>query len=108
MIVTQQLLCYRLSGLDCHVTNEVISDFRKGSRPESKISQASIDQFKTQLHTLVDQTEKDYQAGVFKEYKTYTTSFGITLASAEEAIRFNNVHEAMHLGNMIIIKKLIG
>jgi hypothetical protein len=51
--------------------------------------------------------EKDYAAGLFNEYKAYPTSFGVTLSEIEEAIMFNNVHEGMHLGYCIALRKVI-
>ena len=107
VVVTQQLLCYRLSNLECGVSNEIIQAFRKGSKPEAKITAQEIDLFKDQMVSLIDQTIVDFQAGKFQSYKEYPTSFGVTLNNIEAAIQFNNVHEAMHLGTMMAMRKLV-
>ena len=107
VVVTQQLLCYRLANLECGVSDELIQRFRKGSRPEAKISAQEIDDFKAKMLSLIDQTIADYQAGKFQAYKEYPTSFGVKLDNIEAAIQFNNVHEAMHLGTMMAMKKLV-
>ena len=49
----------------------------------------------------------DYEKGLFKDFKPYATSFGMELAAIEDAILFNNAHEAMHLGTMLAIRKFL-
>jgi hypothetical protein len=107
ILVTQQLLCYRLAGLDCALENSVIDAYRKGSSPKGPITEGEIQFLKEHCFALVDQLEKDYAAGRFQEYQTYSTSYGTTLHNIEEAITFNTVHEAMHLGSMIAMQKLV-
>jgi hypothetical protein len=50
---------------------------------------------------------EDYQHGVFKSYKEYPTSYGFELKSIDDAIIFNNVHESLHLGTIMALKKLV-
>lgn len=107
VLVTQQLLCYRLAGLECTFKNHLIDAYRKGSSPKGSISESEIQFFKDHCFSLIDQLEKDYAAGRFQDYNTYATSFGTTLHSIEEAITFNTIHEAMHLGTMIAMQKLV-
>ena len=52
--------------------------------------------------------QQDYDNGLFTEYSEYTTSYNITLSSAEDAIAFNNVHEGLHFGYIMGLKKAIG
>lgn len=107
IVATQQLLCYGLSGLPMDMDNEFIGKYRKGSKPEGDITQADLDFMKNQMIILADKMEDDYGNGTFKEYKEYTTSFNATLSSVEDGIIFNNMHEAMHLGFMIALKKMV-
>lgn len=107
ILITQQLLTYKLSGLSPKVSDEWITKYKKGSKPEGLISKEEIDAIKEQLTTSPADTEKDFADGVFQSFNTYPTSYGVTLNSAEDAIIFNNVHEAMHLGNLISMKKLV-
>ena len=106
-IIAQQLLCYRLSNLPALVSNDLIEAYRKGSKPEGPVTASRIDDFKALSSSTIVQLEKDYSSGIFKEYKSYTTSYGVTLGSIEDAIRFNNIHEGMHLGTMIALTKLV-
>ncbi len=107
IIVTQQLLCYSLSGNKPRISNDIIEGFRKGTKPNGIISAAQYDQFKDLAHITIEQFQEDYASGLFKEYKSYTTSYGITLNSIEEAMQFNLSHEAMHLGYCIALDKVL-
>ena len=107
VIVTQQLLCYKLAGKDVIVDNEHIEAFRKGSKPEAFISQETVNHFIDLASTTTEKIEQDYTSGYFDGYKDYTTSYGMTLTSPEDAIRFNNVHEALHLGTILDLKKFV-
>ncbi|GAB5555619.1 MAG: DinB family protein [Saprospiraceae bacterium] len=107
VLVTQQLLCYRLAGLEAAFENKVIDAYRKGSSPKEPASETELQNFKNHCFSLLDQLEKDYAAGLFQNYKPYPTSFGVTLNNIEEAIQFNTIHEAMHLGTMIALRKLV-
>jgi hypothetical protein len=104
-VVTQQLLCYALSGVEVKLPNEIIANYRKGSKPTQSLTEAEVAQVMGWLKESVDWLEEDLEKGIFKEYKEYPTSYGITLSSLEEAIIFNNVHEGMHLGYIIALKK---
>ena len=107
IVATQQLLCYALSGNETKLPTEFINKYRKGAKPEGNISDEEIQFIKTQMFDLIENTKEDLKKGTFKNYKTYTTSFNATLESIEDAIRFNNMHEAMHLGSIIALKKLV-
>jgi hypothetical protein len=107
VLVTQQLLCYRLSGLDCYIEDAWIDFFRKGSQPDNTVGKEDWSYLKTQFIEQAELLKSDYEAGKFIGYKQYPTSYGMELSNIEEAIQFNNVHEAMHLGTMITMTKLI-
>ncbi|MEM6967650.1 MAG: DinB family protein [Bacteroidota bacterium] len=104
---TQQLLCYGLSGNQMLLENEFINRYRKGTRPEQDIDQAELDFIKSKLIIFSDKLEEDYNNQLFKEFRTYTTSYETTLTSVEDAIIFNNLHEAMHLGYILAIKRAL-
>lgn len=106
--VTQQLLCYAMSGLEVKLPKEIIAMYRKGAKPEKAISQAEVDQIKEWLTTSIDWLAEDLEEGIFKTYKEYQTSYGFKLTSIADAVSFNNVHEGMHLGYMIALKKHLG
>ena len=104
-VVTQQLLCYHLSGNKIRLPEGIVGAYRKGSKPMRPVSQAEVKQSIDWLTASIGWLEEDYEMGIFQEYKTYPTSYGYTLSSIDEAITFNNAHEAMHLGWIGAIKK---
>ena len=107
IIITQQLLYYGLSGLPMNVPKELVSKYRKGTKPTDFIDEVEFELLKSWTFDLIDQTKTDYDNGVFKAYKSYTNSFKIDMNSIEDAINFNNVHEGVHLGSILAIRKLV-
>ncbi|MCV9927751.1 DinB family protein [Flavobacterium sp. LS1R49] len=107
VIVTQQLLVYKLSGLPMLVSDELVDKYRKGTKPEGEVSQAELEEIKSLLFSTIIQTEEDYNAKIFKTYSELTTSLGFTFKSIDDALSFNNYHEGLHLGIMMSIRKFI-
>ena len=107
LVVTQQLLCYRLSGENCLVSDEMIDKYRKGTAPTNPVSAAEFESIKTLLTTLPSRLEEDYNAKIFKSYNEYTTSVNVSLNSIDDAIVFNTFHEGFHLGVVLQLKKLV-
>lgn len=107
LLVTQQLLCYKLSGLDCLVSNKMIENFQKGSAPNYIVSEKEFDTIKKQFLQFPVQLNKDYEKGIFKNYTEYSTSVNITLSSIEDGIDFNLYHEGIHLGVILQLLKFV-
>lgn len=100
-VVTQQILCYKLSGLPLLVPNEIFEKYRKGSIPVSEIiSQEEISQVRELLISTQKRLETDYVKSLFKNFTPYPTSYGFDLQTIDDAIAFNNTHEGMHLGTI--------
>lgn len=107
LVVTQQLLHYKLSGLDCLVPDDLIEKYRKGTTPIEEFTQEEFEEIKELLAGLPDTLEEDFNEGIFKEYTEYPTSTGFVLTDIETAIKFNNFHEALHLGTIMALTKLV-
>lgn len=107
IIVSQQGLVYRLSGLPSNVTEEMTNRYKNGTKPTGNVTTEEVEELKNLLLSLLEQTKEDYAQGKFVDYNEYTTSTGFHLTSTEEAIEFNNFHEALHLGFMMNIRKFI-
>ncbi|MBL4669209.1 MAG: DinB family protein [Flavobacteriales bacterium] len=106
IMVTQQLLCYKLSGLEMYIDNAFVDLFKKGSEA-SYVTEKDIKSIKENLISLPSKLEEDYNGSIFKNYTEYPTSYGVMLKSIEDAIQFNNVHEGLHFGYIMAMKKLI-
>jgi len=107
LVVTQQLLLYKLSGVNCLIPDDLIADFRKGTFPTRNFTNEEFDEIKDLLSALPETLIEDYEAEIFQDYEEYETSTGFVLDSLETAIAFNNYHEGLHLGIIRSIKKLV-
>lgn len=107
IVVVQQMLVYKLSGLPMIVSDEMVAKYMRGTKPESPVSQEEVEEIKTLLFSTLEKAEKDFENDIFKTYTEFTTSTGYTVTSAKEAMEFNNYHEGMHTGIMMQIKKFI-
>lgn len=107
IVVTQQLLHYKLSGLAMHLSDEIVEQYRKGSVPSTEVNTAEIEQIRLALSSSPQQLEQDLETGIFQSFQPYETSYGLKLNSFEEALAFNNVHEGLHLGYMMALRKAI-
>lgn len=105
VVVTQQLLVYKLSGLPMMIDDELVLKYRKGTKTEGFVDQEEVEKVKELMFSTLDQTEKDIEASIFKEYQEYPTSTGFVLKSTEDAINFNNFHEGIHLGYILALRK---
>lgn len=105
VIVTQQLLMYKLSGLPMQVSDEMVEKYKKGTKTEGDVSQEEVDIIKKLLLTTLNQTEKDLKDQIFKNFNEYPTSTGFVLRSIEDALHFNNFHEGIHLGYILALRK---
>ena len=107
IVVVQQMLVYNLSGLPMLVSDEMVSKYKRGSKPEAEVTQQEVDVVKVLLFQTIEQTEVDWNAKIFNTYNEFTTLSGYTMKSAEDAIAFNYYHEAIHIGMMMGIRKFL-
>ena len=107
VVVTQQLLVYKLSGIPMLVETGLVDAYRKGTKTEHDVTQQEVNHLKTLLFSTIEQTQRDYDLGIFKTYNQYTVSTNSTLTCVEEAIEFNNFHEGIHLGYILAMKNSI-
>lgn len=109
LVVTQQLLCYRLSGKDCLIADAVIDRFKKGTAPdpENPMREAEFETFKKLAFDLIDQAEKDYKSDFFGAFKPYLTSMNVELNTIEDAVNYVNIHEGIHFGYIMALKRVI-
>jgi formate dehydrogenase maturation protein FdhE len=107
IIVVQQMIIYKLSGLPMMVSDEMVEKYKKGTKPETDATQAEVDEMQSLLFETINQTKADYNSKVFKTYQEFTTMVGFTIKNAEDAMSFNYYHEALHLGMMMSIRKFL-
>ena len=107
IVVTQQRLVYKFSELPLPISDEIFEKYKGGTRPNGAVSQAEVAQIQSLLFETIHQTEVDFNNNIFKNYQEYTTSIGFTISTIEDAMSFNNYHEALHTGVMMSIRKFV-
>ncbi|TPG33381.1 DinB family protein [Flavobacterium pectinovorum] len=106
-VSSQQVLIYKLSGLPSMVSEEFITKYRKGTKPEGDVSQSEVDEIRVLLFSTLDQVQKDYDNNIFVTYTEYLTSMGFLLKDIDGALSFNNYHEGIHTGIIMSIRKFV-
>lgn len=107
LVVTQQLLHYNLSNLNCLSPDDLIENYRKGTKPTQNFTQEEWEEVLELFIGLPDTLQEDYEAGIFKNYTEYPTSTGFIIKNIDSAIAFNNFHEGIHLGSIFALLRNI-
>lgn len=107
LIVVQQSLVYRLSGLEMKIPAHLYDLYKPGSRPGDPLSAEDLEALSALLLSTVDTTLADFESGAFSTFKPLTTSRGFHLESLEEALAFNNFHEGLHTGTIMDLVKFL-
>ena len=107
VIVSQQILCYKLAGLPLKIDERFIPKYSKGTKPETFADENELTFFKQQAVNLMDELIVDIEQGIFNNYNTYTTSFGVELTSVYDAVKFLSMHEGLHLGYAMALKRIV-
>ena len=109
VIVSQQILCYRMAGQKFVINEDLIDRYKNGSKPENYISEEEINLLKGYMLSTINQLEIDLKNGVFDNYTPYTIStyVGLTLENVNDALTFIVSHDALHYGCSIGLKRLI-
>ncbi|MBU2949829.1 DinB family protein [Tamlana agarivorans] len=107
-VVTQQLLAYKLSGIDVSLSPKMIERYMKDTKPEGDLGQDEIDEIKSLLVSTIEKTKIDFDHGVFKTFNAYTVSTtGNTLGHINDALEFSVVHDGIHYGYVLALLKVI-
>ena len=107
IVVTQQLLVYKLSGLPMMVSDEIIEKYKKGTKPEQDATQADLDEIRSLLFVTIKKAKEDYDRKEKKNYQEYPTSTGFILNNVEDAMAFNNFHEGLHIGILMSLRTFV-
>ncbi|MBC8766660.1 DinB family protein [Arenibacter sp. BSSL-BM3] len=107
VVVTQQLLVYKLSGQPMRLDDALVEKFKKGTVPDGMATDKELQLVEDLLLPTVTWMQEDYEKGIFKGYNEYTTSANVTLSNVEDAIMFNVYHEGLHLGAILSLLKVV-
>lgn len=107
LVASEQRMLYLRSGQTPLVSSEYFDKYQKGTRPDGYIDVKEIEEIKKLLSYSVEKFEKDYKSNLFTSYDSWTTSYGNTISSLDDAITFLPFHEGLHLGCIKALKKLV-
>ena len=106
MVSTHRGLVYQLNSVSGGLEKDFVLKYKKGSRPEVPITQAEFQFITENLLNQVDELESDVnKEGFFGENIPYSTSYNYSMNSLDTCIMFNNVHQALHLGYIMALKR---
>ena len=107
IVAAQQSLVYKSSNLPMNISDEFFDRYKPGTKPGEPVLQNEVEEIKSLLISMIDQTEADIANGKFVTFNERTTITGFHLGSLQDALVFNNYHEALHLGYMKSIARFV-
>src|SRR4051812_28503250 len=107
MIAAQQGICYKRSGLPTLISDDFWERYRTGSKPDRPVDEEEIARIKQMLFSTLDQFEIDYNNKIFSSYTSWTTRYGVELASLDDGMELLQYHEGLHSGIVMTLKKLM-
>ncbi len=106
--ISQPILIYRPCALEENVDKSLFPLYAKGTgAPKEKLSESDFTAIKEDFIRQTEVLAEDYTSGKLKNYQPYETSYGFTLQNVEDAIFYNNIHENIHYGYVLALKKVI-
>ncbi|NBA87795.1 DinB family protein [Emticicia sp. CRIBPO] len=109
LLASQQILCYRFSNNEPAIDDEIIDRYKNGTKPESFVDTDEFERLKAYLTTTLDIMEEDIENNIFSQFKAFNTTFfdGLRFESFEEIITYLPVHEGLHLGFCMALKRAL-
>jgi hypothetical protein len=106
MVSTHKGLVYQLNSVPGGLPQEFSLKYKKGSVPDSSINQEEFEFITTELLNQVDELDEDLgKENFFGTNIPYSTSYNFDLNSLEECVKFSNLHQALHLGYIMALKR---
>jgi hypothetical protein len=105
VMVTQQHLTYGLAGLPFAMDAALVEKYSRGTKPDGQATQAEVDALKAIAFTTLEHLEATVASGEFSEFKPFLTGFGLHLETIDDALAFLPIHEGMHIGYAMALKR---
>ncbi|WP_412067289.1 DinB family protein [Rubrivirga sp. IMCC43871] len=105
--VTADLLTYGLARRAVPSPDWAVAAFRKGTAPDAWETPPDIAATRALFDTGLAPLAADLGTDAFADFRPYTTTPGVTLASVEEAVAFNAFHEGLHTGTIATLYRLV-
>ena len=107
VIVSQQILCYKLAGLPLKIDPSYALKYSKGTKPEIFIDANELEFLKEQSLSLIDELVVDMEHNLFANFTLYQTSFNVPLTNVADAVKYLTMDEGLHFGYAMALNKVI-
>lgn len=107
IIASQQILCYEFTDNKPLIENCYISSYRNGTKPDHFIDNAELEILKENLLSTIDCTEHNLKNNLFENFRPKLLHFGLKLEDIQDALRWVPVHDAIHFGYSLALKKMV-
>lgn len=108
VIAVQAAYLYGKNNLASSIDAQLVADYANGTFPKEYVSQQDIDAIKQLAITSATDLANDVKNGVFQNYQPTTiTPKKINLPTLDDALSFILFHEALHLGAVRILKRVV-
>lgn len=104
---TQARLLYLLNGLPAPLPEGFAEKSVRGTSPKEWTDPLTPEEVLDVLQRLVPQSIEDDAAGKFNQFKPLELRADLKLESFEDAVVFAILHEGMHIGMIMELKKLV-
>jgi predicted transcriptional regulator len=84
-----------------------VAKYSKGTKPETFLDEKELEFLKSQSIGLINELVADIEKNIFTSYNNYTTSFNVELNSVDDAVKFITMHEGLHLGYAMALKRIV-
>ncbi len=107
-VVAQQSLLYKISGNEVIVNDDLVNTYKKGSLASDVFLKGLKNQMIEISNLAVNKLSIDcLTPEFFDDFQVYPTSFGFEINSLDTALDFNNLHEGLHFGYAMALKRAI-
>ncbi|NGF55266.1 DinB family protein [Parapedobacter sp. SGR-10] len=108
IVVATQGLCYLRTGVRPDYTIKYGPAYTKGTKPTYTVSQEEVEDLKALAIQTIEQIEKDYQAGIFKEITPFETStYNEVMPTIEDVVITSAGHDNLHFGYALAQRRII-
>jgi len=106
MVSTQHGVCYK-PGAVLPIDQAFFDTYKSRTKPEKIYSQDDLSAIKELFISTLDHLEAQIENGAFTPYTSWTTREGFEIRNIDDAVRFLTLHEGIHSGTIIALKKLV-
>lgn len=107
LVAAQQGVCYVRNGLPVTIEEKLYEEYKPGTKPETSVTDAGVQEIKSLLLSTIDRLEKDYNGDRFRDFRPWTHRYGVAHNSMEDSLNLLLFHDGLHLGYIMALKRVL-